>query len=474
MRHLRLVLALVAGIGVGVAGDRLLLRGDRSPALAAPAVAAVPPVAHPPAAAPGAEDPKAVYRVPLLDSPTRGPRDALVTIVESADFECPFCKRVVPTLDQLRDRYRGKVRVVFKQNPLPMHLSALPAARLAEEARVEGGDGKFWELHDKIFELPALDRASLERAAREVGLRPAGVQSALDGPGHLDRIQRDQNLVSSLGAGGTPTFFVNGRKLVGAQPLESFQAVVDEELARAEALVRTGVAPADVYARLTDRGATAPVLLPGGSPPPAEVAKVPLRPDDPVRGPKAAPVTLVLFSDFQCPFCARVEPTLQQIREAYGDKVRIVWKHQPLPLHPDAMPAARAAEAARATGKFWEMHDKLFANQARLSEATYAQYARELGIDPARFQREVASEAVGRRIDEDRQLASAVGASGTPTVFVNCRRMAGARPFDSFKRVIDEELSGAKAMLARGDRLDPRFYDKICAANAARLVAAAR
>jgi len=105
------------------------------------------------------------------------------------------------------------------------------------------------------------------------------------------------------------------------------------------------------------------------TPPPAVYRKVPLRADDPVRGSPQAPVTVAVFSDFQCPFCGRVEPTLKQVADTYGDKVRFVWKHQPLPMHPNAMPAAIASEAARAQGKFWEMHDKLFAAQADLSPA---------------------------------------------------------------------------------------------------------
>ena len=113
--------------------------------------------------------------------------------------------------------------------------------------------------------------------------------------------------------------------------------------------------------------------------------QVTLRPDDPVRGSSRAPVTLVAFSDFQCPFCARAEPTLAELLKTYGDKLRVVWKHQPLSGHPQAMPAALAAEAARQQGKFWEMHDRLFSHQAELSPQAYERWAAELGLDVARF-----------------------------------------------------------------------------------------
>jgi protein-disulfide isomerase len=130
-----------------------------------------------------------------------------------------------------------------------MHRNAVPAAIVAEEARIQGGDAKFWAAHDRLLEATALDRASLEKVAAELGLSGGEVKAALDGSRYLDRLRRDQNLMGSLGARGTPIFFVNGRKVVGAQPFESFKAVIDEELAKAEALVKSGVAPRGVYAR---------------------------------------------------------------------------------------------------------------------------------------------------------------------------------------------------------------------------------
>jgi protein-disulfide isomerase len=465
MKHLPVAIALVIGIVLGVAGYRLVPHHEPTAAMPVAQAPAAPP-ALAPVAAPGAEDPRAVYKVPLLDSPARGPKDALVTIVGSTDFECPFCKKVQPTLKQVAETYGSRVRFVFKHNPLSIHPSSIVAARIAEVARAEGGDARFWEFHDKVFELPALDTAALEKAGREVGLSAESIQKGLTTP-DIERIRRDQNLVNALGARGTPTFFVNGRKLVGAQPLEAFKALVDEELAKAQALVKSGVAATDIYAKIIDKGATAPVIIPGGggAQVAAQAVVVPLRPDDPVRGPRVAPVTLVLFSDFQCPFCGKVEPTIAQIRKEYGDNVRVAWKHLPLPFHPNALPAAKVAEGARAAGKFWEMHDSLFANQQSLSDATYAALARDLHLDAKRFQRDAASGAAAARIAEDQQLAARVGATGTPTLFVNCRRLVGAQPFQAFKQLIDEELKKADGMKAKGEKLDAGFYDRICAAN---------
>ncbi len=421
------------------------------------------------------EDPRAIYRVPVDDSPVKGPAGALVTIVESSDFECPYCKRVGPTLKQIESAYAGKVRFVFKHNPLPFHPKALPAAMAAEEARAQGGDARFWAMHDKLFDMaPALDRPDLEKAAQELRLDMAAFRRALDGNKHMARIQRDQALVRGLGAGGTPTFFINGRKVAGALPFEAFKPVIDEELQKAEALVKAGTPARDVYARIAAGGATAPQMLPGGAappqqapppPPPPVASAIPLRPDDPVRGSANAKVTLVVFSDFQCPFCGRVEPTLKQLQDTYKGDLRIVWKNQPLPMHPQAIPAALAAEAAREQGKFWQMHDVLFQNQQQLAPGRYEEWARQVGLDPARYRAAVESPRARARIQEDSQLATSVGANGTPTAFVNCRQIVGAQPFEAFQRMVDEEIKKADQLARKGTKPGPKFYDRICEEN---------
>jgi protein-disulfide isomerase len=164
----------------------------------------VPAVPAPPPGGNKVDDPKAIFAVPLDSSPVRGPEDALVTIVESSDFECPFCKRTVPTMKKIAETYGGKVRFAFKHNPLPMHPNAIPAAMLAEEARVQRGSDGFWAVHDKLLAVPVLDRAAMEKAGLEAGLPAADVRAAIDGQRYLTRIQVDQALMAPLGARGTP------------------------------------------------------------------------------------------------------------------------------------------------------------------------------------------------------------------------------------------------------------------------------
>ena len=160
----------------------------------------------------------------------------------------------------------------------------------------------------------------------------------------------------------------------------------------------------------------------------------------PTKGSDDAIVTIVEWSDFQCPFCNRVAPTLAQIEKEYGDQVRIAFKHMPLSIHAQAPQAHAASEAAHRQGKFWEMHDRIFANQRDLSAETLAGYAQEIGLDMDQFARDIEAEDVKKRIDSDMQQASKLGVTGTPSFFINGRYLSGAQPFPNFKRLIDEAI----------------------------------
>lgn len=160
----------------------------------------------------------------------------------------------------------------------------------------------------------------------------------------------------------------------------------------------------------------------------------------PVKGGDDAKVTIVEFSDFQCPFCSRVTPTLARIDKEYGDDVKIVFKHLPLPMHSKAPAAHAAAEAAHRQGRFWPMHDRIFGAQREMSPERYRAYAEEMGLDMAKYDRDVASADVRGRITADTEQAAELGVTGTPAFFVNGRFLSGAQPFESFKRMIDEEM----------------------------------
>jgi protein-disulfide isomerase len=202
------------------------------------------------------------------------------------------------------------VKFVFKQNPLPMHNNAMIAAEAALAANAQG---KFWQMHDKLFQnTRALAREDLERYAQEIGLDMARFKRSLDTHEFQREIQADAALAAQLGARGTPSFFINGRPLRGAQPFEGFKTVIDEELQRAERLVKTGVPRARLYAELTKGGLTKAAPPSAGGPEgatkrppprpredPNAVYKVAVSAEDPQRGPDTALVTIVEWTDFQ-------------------------------------------------------------------------------------------------------------------------------------------------------------------------------
>jgi protein-disulfide isomerase len=162
--------------------------------------------------------------------------------------------------------------------------------------------------------------------------------------------------------------------------------------------------------------------------------------DDPVRGNPQAPVTIVEFSDYQCPFCARVNPTLDRIRQTYGDKVRIVFKDFPLANHPQAPKASEAARCAGEQNKYWEMHDAMFANQRALDVPQLKQTARAIGLNGTAFDQCLDSGKWRSAVQAGLAQGEKMGVNSTPTLYINGRPVIGALPFENFKAIIDEEL----------------------------------
>jgi protein-disulfide isomerase len=403
--------------------------------------------------APGEPAAGAVVNVDVAGAPMKGAtKDALVTIVEYSDYQCPFCKRVEPTMDRILDEYKGKVRIAWRDFPLDFHQHALPAAIAA---RVAGEQGKFWQMHKKLFDnQQALDRASLEKYAQELGLNMAKFKKALDDRKYEAEIKADMAGGQKIGVQGTPAFFINGVFLSGAQPFEAFKTRIDAELKKAEELVKKGTPKAKVYEAIMKTAQAAPAAPAAPSEPAGPEAdqtavKVDVG-DAPAKGPKNAPITMVVFSDFQCPFCKRVEPTLDEIEKQYPGKIRKVWKDYPLDFHQNAKPAALAARAAGQQGKFWEMHAKLFENQQALDGASLERYAQELRLDVAKFKKSMQDPALAAAVDADFKQGQAIGVTGTPATFINGRKVSGAHPLDTFKKIVDQELAKGKGEVAKG------------------------
>lgn len=162
--------------------------------------------------------------------------------------------------------------------------------------------------------------------------------------------------------------------------------------------------------------------------------------NSPVTGAKNAKVTIIEFSDFQCPFCKRGKDTMEQILKAYPNDVRVVFKHMPLSFHKMAKPCALATIAAGKQGKFWEMHNEFFDNQGSLSDEFIVATAKKLGLNIDKFNADRGSKAAEEQLNADIALAGKNGISGTPGFFVNGVAVKGAYPFDHFKKIIDRWL----------------------------------
>ncbi len=160
----------------------------------------------------------------------------------------------------------------------------------------------------------------------------------------------------------------------------------------------------------------------------------------PVKGDKNAPVTIAEFSDFQCPYCAKIQPTLKEVLKAYPKEVKLVFKQFPLSFHAQARNAVKASLAAGEQGKFWEMHDLIFENYNNLTLEKFMEFAKRLGLDTGKFNSDFGSNKYENKIQEDMDLAQRVGVRGTPTLFINGRMMSGGRDVNDFKEMIGQAL----------------------------------
>jgi len=331
------------------------------------------------------------------------------------------------------------VRIVWKDKPLPFHPRAKPAATLARFAYEKGGDKLFWEAHNALFEgQKNLEDAGLEEIAKKVGLPWDKVKAAIAEDKYKDQFDASSSLGDDYGARGTPAFFINGRFLSGAQPIEKFKEVIDGQLAIAKGLVSKGVPRNKVFAEVmkTAKGAAEP-----------EKKDVPApTKENPFKGPENAKIVIQQFSDFQCPFCSRVEPTIDEIQKAYPKDVKVVWHNMPLPFHADAPLAAEASREifVQAGNKgFWKYHNLLFTNQANIKRADLEKYAEQVGgIDMAKFKAALDSHKHKDFIDQDANVGNKAGVGGTPAFVVNGYFVSGAQPFQAFDKVIKMALKG--------------------------------
>ncbi len=440
--------------------------GSRPPPPAVVAVSAPPPAPPPPVAPPPPDSSvfDAQGWAPVSpDDPQLGSRTALVTVVEFGDFQCPFTQRAQATMAQLMDNYGpDQLRIVWKNLPLPFHEKAAGTAEAAEGVRVLAGNDAFWRFHDIVFRNQGeLTPDILPTWAERAGVtRIAELKAGLAAHTWKAKVDRDVALSKLGGVSGTPGFLVEGELVSGAQPFDKFKKVIDEQLVRAQAKLASGTPREQLYSVLSNENKTAHPEKPDVV---AEdritVHKVPVG-HSPVRGRNDALVTVIEFGDFQCPFTRRAETMVKQIVGTYGDKVRIVWKNEPLAFHPRAEPAAEVALetlSEKHNDAFWLVHDDLLLS-AKLEDDDLLAVATAHAVDRTRAGSAITNHTHRAAIEADHHVAQGFAATGTPTFFINGRRVVGAVPFETMKAIIDEEIARAERVLQDGSPR-ARIYD---------------
>lgn len=438
----------------------------------------------------------------LFDAPERGAVAPKVDILAFIDFECPYTRGHAKALLDMADKHKDSVRLRFLNLPMDVHPGALLAARGAVAAHKQKAFFKFYE---SMMEAKNVGRESMLAWAAGAGIDAKKFAADLDSPETAKAVARDLSLAKTFGATGTPSFLINGSLMLGVQPPEFWDKKIAEEKSRSDALLAAGTpsvslmkavvgasnpknapdyikyilegqAPPELAlpepatrtsgvesAQILPAGGGAAAVQLGGQPTSAvandadAIWRVQIRQDDPRLGPDTALVTVVMFEDMECPYCAKMQPVMHKLVDDYQGKLRLVFKHSPGATHANAMGAAEALEAARTQGKFWEMHDFLLKNQHNLGPVGLASAATSIGLDKAQFATALAAHGAKPRITADTEQALALSARGTPILFINGKKLTGARDEALLKKLIDVEVLAAQALVRGGVAPDKVF-----------------
>jgi protein-disulfide isomerase len=368
----------------------------------------------------------------------KGDPSAAVTVVEYTDYQCPYCARHAgETLPRLLTEMvdSGRIRYIVKDFPLD---NIHPQARVAAvAARCAGEQEAYWHMHDLLFtrqaEWSGLGEGAVDffaALATELNLDAEAFATCQTSGRHDDAIQANLDEALALGMRGTPAFFINGFPVSGAQPFELFDYAIT--LAEEGTLADAYVAPAQ-------------------EPTPEPTGPVEVEIGDAYGiGAEDAPVVIVEFTDFQCPFCSRhFAQTFSQLKADYVDsgKVHYIFKDFPLSnIHPQAQKAAEAARCAGDQGAYETMHGLLFSRQEEWSgrsdaEAVFATFAESAGLDVAVFEECLSSGQHAAAVQADLEQGIQLGVNGTPAFFLNGNFLSGAQPYEVFREVIEGLLA---------------------------------
>jgi len=396
------------------------------------------------------------------DDARLGEDTAEVTLVAFLDYECRYCREAFGVLLELRKKYDAQtLRIVFKHLPLEGHALAIPAAIAGQAVADEAGPDAFVEFSRLVFEQQAaISYVNLAAWAEQVGVQRAVYNEAVSAETTLAEVATDARLAMRRGAAGTPTLFVNGRLIESAPGLADLVLVVDEERKQMQATPGTWAARYAARVKGNADSSLAAALLAEDP----DDYRVPVSGSATLGNPSAL-VTLVVFTDFQCPYCKRADVTLHELLARHPGEIRLVFKHLPLPFHPSARPAARLAEAARkksGDAAFFALSRELFDKSPELGADSLIELGGRHGLEQKAVELAISGgdPELEHRIDADLELADDVEAAGTPHMFINGKRIAGARPLEHFEAIFALEKRRAEQRVAKG--VSPaRVYDEL-------------
>ncbi len=379
-----------------------------------------------------------VYERSTAGTPLRGSSGAPILLEVYGDFMCPFSVKFNSTVRELQSLYPDKILVSFRHFPLPFHQGA---HLMAEASLCAEEQGKFWEYHDRMMmEAKKREKPELVQMASDLGLSSPKFVDCLDNGKNVKKVDEDIARGRAAGVLGTPGYLINGRIGSGAIPVDSMKPLIEWHLN-----------PKGMYPGKPNPSANKPAPGAGhmGS---QGIDPAKVYPIDEAwlkkgfsRGPATASVTLVEFFDYNCPFCRKGVEVSDALAAQYGDKLRIVSKHFPLPMHANASKASEALLCANEQSKFMELRKEILGDSwGKTSVDDLKVAAKKVGLDSAVFDTCLDSGKMKQVIEEDIKVSAGIGVQSTPTFTINGSPVIGAQPVEQFKKVIDEKLASKK------------------------------
>lgn len=391
------------------------------------------------------------------ERPGWGTSSALATVALFGDLECPHTRRTIATVLRLNEALGERLRFSYYHAPRGDRAGARAAAvTLARVTLLHGSDAGFRVLAELArIRDPAGEQAMARWfSAASVPADLAENTRTVAG----DAVIGDERLAALLDVRSTPTVFVNGRRIEGAPTEAALRRTIEQEFRAVRWLRAQGATASQSYMKRVRKN------LINVEADASDRSCVPLE-GAPIQGPNSALVTIVEFSDFECRHCRDLWPRLEAVLQHHGGKVRRSWRSFTSSRDPRSRRAAVFALATRATageGGFWALHDALLESDAELDDPRLMFFAEQLGFDSERLLAAVHDPRRMRELSIDKAVADGLDISGTPTLFVNGRRISGAVPQSVLTRVVEEELQAARRLIRAGTSPEG-FQDLLCA-----------